>query len=303
MPIPDYQKILLPLLQCVGDSQEHSLREVTEVLASHFHLSEEERKKLLPSGQQAVFDNRVGWSRTHLKKAALIIYTRRGYFKITDLGKTILEQNLSEIDSKFLRQFPAYLEFTSGDNSKSNHKAENLPSITEFQTPEEILEEGFQQIMKDLSLEVLEKIKTCSPTFFEFLVIDLLLAMGYGGSRKEAGEVVGQSGDGGIDGIIKEDRLGLDVIYIQAKRWEGTVGRPEIQKFVGALQGKQARKGIFLTTSNFSRDAVEYVKIIDSKVILIDGQRLAKLMIENNVGMRITQTYEIKEIDSDYFTE
>lgn len=303
MSIPDYQKILLPLLQFVSDGQEYSLREAIEALASTFKLTSDDRKKLLPSGQQPVFDNRVGWSRTHLKKAGLVIYTRRGHFKITDLGKNLLSKKLKAIDSKFLRQFPAYLEFVTGTDSKLISKNDGASSQTEPQTPREVLEAGFQQIIQDLSLEVLEQIKACPPAFFEFLVVDLLLTMGYGGSRKEAGEVVGQSGDGGIDGIIKEDRLGLDVIYIQAKRWEGTVGRPEIQKFVGALQGKQARKGIFLTTSSFSKEAVEYVQIIDSKVILIDGQMLAKLMIENDVGMRTTQTYAIKEIDSDYFTE
>jgi len=302
MPIPDYQTLMLPVLLSVQDGEEYSLRSIIEDLAEQFNLSNNERKELLPSGKQPIFDNRVGWARTYLKKSGLVVYTRRGYFRITSLGKKILAQKPARIDNKFLRQFPSFLEFQSGGEIKEIKSTQPIAD-DEQQTPEEILEEGFQKIIKDLSLEVLDQIKACSPNFFEFLVVDLLLAIGYGGSRKEAGEVVGQSGDGGIDGIIKEDRLGLDVIYIQAKRWEGTVGRPEIQKFVGALQGKQARKGIFLTTSSFSKEAVEYVQIIDSKVILIDGQMLAKLMIENDVGMRTTQTYAIKEIDSDYFTE
>ncbi|MBV5261176.1 restriction endonuclease [Synechococcus moorigangaii CMS01] len=303
MTIPDYQAIMLPLLKFVGDQKEHSLRETIEVLAEHFQLTEQDRKKLLPSGQQPVFENRVGWSRTHLKKAGLVIYTRRGYFQITDAGQQLLAQNPSEINSKSLLGFPEYIKFVSGNHLKTNSIDRETIAPPEPQTPEEILEEKFRQIQQSLALEILDIVKSCSPSFFESLVIDLLLAMGYGGSRKEAGQVVGKTGDGGIDGIINEDRLGLDVIYIQAKRWEGVVGRPEIQKFVGALQGKRAKKGIFITTSDFTREATEFSKLIESRIILINGESLAQLMIEHNVGTHTSKIYQIKKIDSDYFTE
>lgn len=302
MTIPDYQAMMLPLLELVADGQEHSLRSAIEAIAQHFHLNPSERQQLLPSGKQPILDNRVGWARTYLKKAGLVAYSRRGYFQITDLGQGVLAQGPPVINNQFLEQFDSFVAFKT---KASPSEADCAPGdhLSPNQTPEEILEAGFQQIQEDLILEVLDKIKASSPSFFEHLVVDLLLAMGYGGSRKEAGQVLGKSGDGGIDGIINEDRLGLDVIYIQAKRWEGTVGRPEIQKFVGALQGKRARKGIFLTTSTFSQEAIDYSRVVDSKIILIDGETLAKLMIENDVGMYRAQTYHIKKIDSDYFTE
>ncbi|MGB2926880.1 MAG: restriction endonuclease [Limnothrix sp.] len=299
MTIPDYQTLMLPLLQYVSDAQEHSLRETIEALSKQFQLTEEEQNDLLPSGKQLRFDNRVGWSRTHLKKAGLVEYTRRGYFKITSLGQKILNRNLDAITSKFLCQFASYAEFTS----VTDNAIQNDDSISLVNTPEEILEEGFRRIQQELATDILELVKSCSPEFFENLVVDLLLAMGYGGSKKEAGQVIGKSGDGGIDGIIKEDRLGLDVIYIQAKRWEGKVGRPEIQKFAGALQGKRAKKGIFITTSEFTQDAIEYSQIIDSKIILIDGKMLSQLMIDSDVGMYTAEVYKIKKIDSDYFIE
>jgi restriction system protein len=303
MTIPDYQSLMLPVLKFAGDRLEHSLRETIESLAASFHLTEQERKALLPSGKQAIFDNRVGWARTYLKKAGLVEYTRRGCFQITPLGQEILSQQPDRIDNRFLRQFASFVEFQGGNGDRPRE----IPKVPEpeeaIHTPEEILEEGFQKIQEALTTEILERVKNCSPSFFENLVVDLLLAMGYGGSRQEAGQVIGKSGDGGIDGIINEDRLGLDVIYIQAKRWEGKVGRPEIQKFVGALQGKRARKGVFITTSDFTQEAIEYSKLVDSKIILIDGKMLAQLMIESDVGMYTAEVYKLKKIDSDYFTE
>lgn len=305
MTIPDYQSLMLPVLEFVGDQQEHSLRETIERLAQTFHLTDTERKTLLPSGKQPIFDNRVGWARTYLKKAGLVEYTRRGCFQITDLGQKILAQQPEKIDNQFLQQFSSFIEFKAGNGDRSQELRElsELDKHETSHTPEEILEEGFRKIQEALTIEVLDRVKTCSPGFFEKLVVDLLLAMGYGGSRQEAGQVIGKSGDGGIDGIINEDRLGLDVIYLQAKRWEGKVGRPDIQKFVGALQGKRARKGVFITTSEFTQEAIEYSKIVDSKIILIDGKNLAQLMIENNVGLYTAETYQLKKIDSDYFTE
>lgn len=294
MPIPDYQSIMLPFLNCLADKKEHSIREVIDALASQFKLTEEERNEMLPSGKQALFDNRVGWARTYLKKALLISSPRRGVFAITDRGKEVIDRKISKVDVDFLKQYPEFLEFI---------KPQPSPGPTPPITPEERLENAFQELHDGISSELLQTIKSCSPAFFENLVIDVLLKMGYGGSRQDAGKIRGGSGDGGIDGTINEDKLGLDIIYVQAKRWEGTVGRPEIQKFAGALQGQRARKGIFITTSGFSDEARDYVKHIDSKIILIDGQQLAKLMIEHNVGVSPVASYEIKKIDSDYFIE
>ena len=297
MAIPDYQAIMLPLLKFAGDGQENSLRETIDFLAHEFSLSDEERKELLPSGLQATFDNRVGWARTYMKKAGLLESTRRGYFCITARGKKVLVQNPQKINVKFLKQFPEFIEF-----QKPKKKGEIDPPPIDI-TPEESLEAAFQELHDGLASELLQMVKQCPPDFFERLVVDVLIKMGYGGSRKEAGQAVGKTSDGGIDGIIKEDKLGLDIIYIQAKRWEGVVGRPEIQKFAGALQGQRARKGIFITTSNFTKDALNYVENIETKIILIDGKRLAELMIAYSVGANTTAIYEVKKIDSDYFIE
>jgi restriction system protein len=250
MTIPDFQAIMLPLLQYASDGKEHSLRDAITFLADVFNLSDDERKELLSSGQQAVFDNRVGWARTHLKKAGLVESLKRGFFQITTRGKDVLNQNIAAINVKFLGKFPEYIEFRT--TRKDNDKSE--PEIIEISetTPQESIEFGYQKIRKELELELLNRVKSCSPDFFERLVVDLLVKMGYGGSRRDAGRAIGKSGDGGIDGIIKEDKLGLDIVYVQAKRWDNTVvGRPEIQKFVGALHGQRARKGVFITTSRF----------------------------------------------------
>ena len=302
MSIPDVQKIMLPLLNYASDGEEHSLREAIESLADEFNLSQEERKELFPSGQQVIFDNRVRWARTHLKKAGLLEDPKRGIFKITERGWQILQQPLSEINLNFLMQFPEYIKFRNTRKEPENIGTEVSEIIDK--TPQEAIECEYQKIRKDLELELLNRVKNCSADFFERLVVDLLVRMGYGGSRRDAGRAIGKSGDGGIDGIIKEDKLGLDIVYIQAKKWNNTVvGRPEIQKFVGALHGQRARKGVFITTSTFSQEAQEYVSIIDSKIVLIDGQQLAQLMIDNNLGVSILSTYEIKKVDSDYFTD
>jgi restriction system protein len=300
MAIPDYQSLMLPLLQFLGDKQEHSIRETIEHLESHFNLNYEEKKQLLPSGRQFVFENRVGWARTYLKKALLLEPVRRGFFKITDKGLTVLSKKLNKIDAAFLRQFPEFIEF---QNIRKDEKEETHSLEVASETPEESIESAYLRLKSNLAIEIIQSIKSCSPAFFERLVIELLVKMGYGGSRKDAGEAIGKSGDGGIDGIIKEDKLGLDILYIQAKRWEGSVGRPEIQKFAGALQLHHAKKGIFITTSTYSKDALDYVSRIESKIILIDGELLANLMIDNKVGVSTITSYEINKIDSDYFTE
>jgi restriction system protein len=301
MAIPDYQTCMLPLLKYAKDGKEYSVRDAVEALASQFELTSAELSEMLPSGQQPVFHNRVGWARSYLKKAGLLDSPKRGILKISARGLDILSKNPQKINVKFLEQFPEFIEFRN--TTRVENESASLPVIESERTPEEVLELAHQRIRRELAQEILLKILSCPPVFFENLVVDLLVKMGYGGSRKDAGERIGQSGDGGIDGIIKEDRLGLDAIYIQAKRWQGSVGRPEIQKFVGALQGQRARKGVFITTSTFTQEATAYVANIDSKVVLIDGQLLSGLMMDFDVGVSITASYVVKKIDSDYFDE
>lgn len=306
MAIPDFQTCMLPFLRFLSDGKERSLRDAEGSLAEHFKLSDVERAELLPSGQQGIFKNRIGWAKSYLKKACLIETPKRGVFKITDRGVKILATNPGRIDIKFLEQFPEFVEFrdaskNAADNKLDSGSAEPTPIVAV--TPEEAIESAYQGLRDQLAQELLSVVLTCSPTFFEQLVVDLLVKMGYGGSRRDAGERIGQSGDGGIDGIIKEDRLGLDAIFIQAKRWQGSVGRPEIQKFVGALQGQRARKGVFITTSTYTADAIDYASRIDTKVILIDGKALSNLMIDFDVGVSASATYVVKRIDSDYFEE
>lgn len=302
MTIPDYQTIMLPLLCLAGDGQEHRFRDAVEQLAAHFELNDFERSELLPSGTAPVFDNRVGWARTYLKQAGLLQSSKRGVFRITESGMALLAEKPERINVDLLGRYSLFQAFRARRRDRNEAEVQELDvAPTEDQTPEDVLAAAYQKMRKNLESDLLEQVKAASPTFFERLVIDLLVAMGYGGSRRDAGRAIGKSGDGGIDGIIKEDKLGLDVIYVQAKRWEGTVGRPEIQKFAGALQGQRANKGVFITTSGFSREAEEYANIINSKIILIDGERLAGLMVDHNVGVSLLGVYELKKIDSDYF--
>jgi len=298
MAIPDYQTTMLPLLKFAGFEKEHTLHEAVDSLAIVFKLSSEEKEVLLPSGQQTVFFNRVGWARTYLKKAGLLDSPRRSYFIITKRGKDVLSSNPSRIDVKYLDQFPEFVAFKSIKREKEEEVLQETDD-----TPEEVLESAYINLRHNLATDLLQQIKLSQPRHFERIVVQLLVTMGYGGSLKDAGKAVGKSGDEGIDGIIKEDKLGLDIIYIQAKKWEATIGRPEIQKFAGALQGQRAKKGIFITTSDFSKEANEYVSKIDNKIVLIDGQQLAQFMIDHNLGVTPVANYEIKRIDSDYFNE
>ena len=296
---------MLPLLRLAGDRKEHSLREAIDSLADEFSLTADERKQLLASGQQEVFTNRVGWARTYMKKAGLLESTRRGHFQITDRGLQVLAAKPQRIDVQFLDQFAEFKEFRALRHTRTQNGAAALPVTDAEQetTPEEALESAYGRLRDNLVAEVLQQVKSASPSLFEKLVVELLLKMGYGGSRQDAGRAIGSSGDEGIDGIIKEDRLGLDIIYIQAKRWENTVGRPEVQKFAGALQGQRAKKGIMITTSSFSSEAHAYVGKIDNKIVLIDGAQLAEFMIDHNLGVSPMANYEVKKIDVDYFTE
>lgn len=302
--IPDYQSIMLPLLRYISDKKEHKMREVTDAMAEHFGVTEEEKKELLPSGAAPVFYNRTAWAKTYLKKAGLIDSPKQGIVSISNRGLDVLGMNPPAIDVKFLKQFAEFVEFQeakSEDRAVSTNTEEELTS----ETPEEALESSYQKIRKSLAEDILNKVITLSPAFFERLVVELLVKMGYGGSIKDAGRAIGKSGDEGIDGTIKEDKLGLDIIYIQAKRWQpgNVVGRPELQKFVGALAGQGAKKGIFITTSTFTRDALEYTPRNETKIVLIDGQQLAQYMIDYNLGVTSLNSYEVKRMDSDYFGE
>lgn len=301
--IPDYQNIMLPLLKTMSNEKTHKLRELIEILGGYFRLTDLERKELLPSGNQAIFDNRVGWAKFYLEKANLLKTEKRGSYRITEFGIDFLKSNPTELKTKDLEKFKSFREFKESIVSKNESENSNTESSDTAKTPEEALEYAYQKLKNDLSRDLLETIKNCSPSFFEKLVIDMLTKMGYGGSRKDAGKALGKTGDGGIDGIIKEDKLGLDTIYIQAKRWENIVPVREIRDFAGALLSKKARKGIFITTSSFPKSAYEFVDSIEHKIVLIDGGRLTDLMFEFNVGLSTQSTYEVKRIDTDYFEE
>ncbi len=295
---------MLPLLQFTQDGEEHSLGQAVEALVVKFGLTEEEQSETLPSGAQTIH-NRIAWARHHLVKAGLLNAPRRGRFKITERGREFLKASPPEISVGYL-----YLNSGAGRvrEEERSDQASLLADLktsadTSRQTPQELLENSYQLLQRQLAQELLERIGKCSPAFFERLVVDLLVAMGYGGSRKDAGQAIGKSGDEGIDGIIKEDRLGLDAVYVQAKRWKGTVGRPDVQAFAGSLEGHRARKGVFITTSQFSADARDYVGRIEKKIILIDGQQLADLSIEYRVGVAEVTSYSVKRLDLDYFEE
>ena len=274
MSIPAYQTFMRPLLELLLDGKEHIVRETYTQLADRFKLTDADCQDLIRSGTQRLLDNRVGWAKTYLLKAGLLESPRRGVVRITQRGKDALASS-SQIDNEFLRQYDEFLDFFTGagevaDEDKGQQVAPAIAASAET-TPEELIETGYRQVQQALASDLLDRVKASSPAFFERLVVELLVAMGYGGSLADAGKAIGKSGDEGIDGIIKEDRLGLDVIYVQAKRWERTVGRHEIQQFAGALQGQRARKGVFITTSSFTSEARQYAAKIDSRIILIDG--------------------------------
>lgn len=303
MTIPDYQSIMLPLLKIAADNKEHRMRDVTVELADHFDLSESERKELLPSGRESTFHNRASWARTYLKKAGLLESMKRGCFQITDRGHEALEQKPTSIDDSFLRQYKEYVEFKDQKSVVADKTIK--PSTNEITlTPDDSIETAYSLLRQHVESDLLAQVKGCSPEFFERLVVRLLTAVGYGGSLTDAGKAIGKSGDGGIDGVIKEDRLGLDLLYIQAKRWDSNpVGSPDVQGFVGALHGKGASRGIFITTSTFSKPAIDYAEKVADRVVLIDGQHLASLMFEYGLGVSTVNSYVVKRVDSDFFGE
>jgi restriction system protein len=291
-----------PLLAHLSDGKDHRVADLYEPLADSLHLSQEDRNEMLPSGAQLVYINRIGWARTYLKKAGLIEQASRGVVRITARGKEVLNSRLEPIDTAFLGQYPEFVSFRESGRNGTHEATGNAQSSVE-ESPEDTLNRIHTQLRNELANELLERIKAAPPSFFERLIVDLMIKMGYGGSREDAGRTVGRSGDGGIDGVINEDRLGLDVIYLQAKRWENTVGRPVVQGFVGSLAGKRAKKGVMITTSNFSKDAHDYVQQIGDKVVLIDGETLGSLMIQYGLAVTPVASYDIKRVDSDYFDE
>jgi len=297
MPIPDYQSLMLPILRLAGDRKEHSVAEFRQRIAPEFNLSEHELAERLASDSQTVFANRIGWAVQYLKAAAVLKAVRRGVYQITDRGLALLKEKPTEINARTLRQFPEFLEF----HEKGTEAVVTPPSPEVKETPEESLEHSYQALREALATELLETIKSGTPAAFEKIVVDLLVAMGYGGSVEDAGKVVGKSGDGGIDGIMKQDKLGLDFLYVQAKRWKDLVGSPEVMRFSGSLTKKHANRGVFIRTSFFSKDALEYIEETPQRIILIDGRRLASLMIEHNVGVAPAKTYTLKQLDQNYF--
>jgi restriction system protein len=306
MPIPDYQTVMKPLLEAIKDETEHTLSSLVSQIANVFNLTDDEVQQLLPSGTIRVINSRVGWAKTYLKNAGLLVQPRRGTVRVTREGLALLAENPPKIDSKFLERYESFRKFKERRNeivegNPSYGNSTLIETVATDEPPQEIMANAYKRLRDEIENELLLQLKQSSPEFFERVVVDLMLAMGYGGSRSEAGRAVGRNGDGGIDGVINEDRLGLDVIYLQAKRWEGTVGRPEVQKFAGALQGQRANKGVFITTSTFTKEATEYAEKISTKIVLVDGRLLCAHMFDYGIGVARFGTFEIKRIDSDYF--
>lgn len=306
MAVPGFQTWFLPLLKRISDGNEHTMATLYESLANDMGLTDEDRNQLLKSGNQTVYENRIGWARTYLKKAGLLDATGRGVIRISERGLAVVRNPPPNLNVSYLKQIPEFAEFHTyrpGAAEPAEAQEVLLPQNAEEETPQDTLERVYVELGRQLAEEVIDRVKQSPPAFFERLVVDLLLAMGYGGSREDAGRTIGKSGDGGIDGVINEDRLGLDVIYIQAKRWEGSVGRPVVQAFAGSLEGVRARKGVLITTSSFTSDANAYVRQIEKKIVRIDGKMLAELMIQHNVGVGVEAVYQVKKLDSDYFPE
>ena len=304
MPIPNFQVVMLPLLEALSDGQEWTMKDLTAALADHFCLTEQERAEVLPSGQQLVLSNRIGWAKSHLKYAGLLENPTRGRVRISELGRRVLAERPPSIGVKFLNQFPSHREFVGKAAAKEGNEESSIPDVIEDnRTPLELIDTAYQSLSSATAEDLLSRLRTCSPGFFENVVVRLLMTMGYGGIAGH-GSVTGRSGDGGIDGVIKQDKLGLDIVCIQAKRWEGSVGRPIIQGFVGSMDYIRAKKGVIMTTSSFTKDGIDFVDRIEGKkVVLIDGARLADLMIEHNLGVTMTKSYTLKEVSNDFFDE
>ena len=307
MPVPDFQSMTLPVLKILSDGQPHSRKDVAKELAKVLKLTSEELAELLPSGRQTRFNNRLAWVQVYLNAAGLTFYPERGSMQITERGKKVLKEPPPKIDIRFLLKFSEFQDFRARKKSEGDRESQaqmmGKADGEEELTPEETIEKAYQQMRSALAQELLDIIKKSPPTFFERMVVDFVLALGYGGSRKDAGEALGRSGDGGVDGVIKEDRLGLDVVYLQAKRWTNPIGANLIREFAGSLEGYRAKKGILITTSSFTKDALEYALKIEKRISLVDGKTLVDMMIDVNLGVSTTQGYELKKVDLDYFPE
>jgi restriction system protein len=303
MAIPDFQSLMLPMLRRLEDGRPRSVRrELSEELADEYGLSAEERSRLLPSGGDKLFQNRLAWATTHMSRAGLIERPVRGQVQITAEGRTALASNPGRIDMKFLRRYPSYVEAARAKDELEISTAATAP-LEAGATPDELVETAVSAMRSAIETELLSRVMSAPPAFFESLVIQLLVKMGYGGSYAEAAQVVGQSGDNGIDGVIKEDRLGLDAIYVQAKRWSAAVGSPEIQKFAGSLEWHRATKGVFITTAKFTPDARQFAKGIGKRIVLVDGAMLSELMLEYGVGVSPDKVYTVPRLDEDFFAD
>lgn len=305
MAIPGFQNFFLPVLRAFADGKDLRAQELRASVAAQMQLSPAELQERLAGGT-LTFNSRVGWAKTYLDKAGLIRTVQKGTYALTPAGKALLEEAPASIDQKFLRRYDSFREFMLGGSEANEPETAALTPTTtpvDTRTPNEQLEDGYRQLRKQTEQDLLQRVLSSSPRFFEELVVELLVRMGYGGSRDDAGKALGRSGDGGIDGVIKEDPLGLDAVYLQAKRWQNNVGRPEIQGFVGSLEGERARKGVFITTAGFTKEARDYAARIDKRVVLVDGLQLASLMFEHGIGVTPVSVYEVKRLDGDYFDE
>jgi restriction system protein len=306
MPVPDFQSLMRPLLVAVCNAgDETSIRELSPLIAESLSLSESDLSEMLPSGRQSAFLNRLHWCKTFLDRAGVIKTTRRGYFHSTDRGQSLIARTTGRIDIKVLMQFP---EFAAWRNENRKSDAHNGPIVEpgrEEINPEESIDQSFQDLNAAIRADLLDRVLAASPTFFERMIVDLLLAMGYGGGSLERGLLTSRSGDGGVDGVIQEDALGLDAVYIQAKRYApgNTVDRPALQAFVGTMTGEGASKGVFVTTSTFTSGAKAYIEKVQQRIVLIDGKAFAELAVRHNVGVRVRQTYHLKRVDEDYFAD
>jgi restriction system protein len=306
MAVPDFQTLMLPVLREFADGAEHAPKEIRQRVADRLQLTPKDIQEMVPSGTQTRLANRVAWAHIYLKRAGLLASPRRGVYRMAERGAEVLKSPPSQLNMQFLERYPEYREFRAKQSSSEVPTSPDeaaVPGPTALLTPDEQIRAGYQLLHANLAAQLLDRVRQASPLFFEHLVVKLLVEMGYGGSYADAAQVVGKSGDGGIDGIIKEDRLGLESIYVQAKRWEATVGRPDVQQFTGALHGRHARKGVMITTSSFSRDAIDCAKISQIAIVLVDGVQLADFMIEFGVGVTDVETIRLKKLDEDYFLE
>jgi restriction system protein len=300
MALPKFADFLLPTLRAFADGAEHVKSDAVDAVGRALELSEEDKLLTLNDGRTPVYASRTIWAITYLYRAGALERTRRGVYKISDRGRELLNRHKDSLTIQDLRQYPEFREFQQVRRVVEDSE-KDISDWNEESTPTERLEQAYRELREALAADLLDRVSRMDPQRFERLVVDLLLAMGYGGAVDDAGTVVGRSGDAGIDGTIKEDKLGLDVVYIQAKRWQQNIGRPELQAFVGALEGARARKGVFITTSDFTKDARDYVKTIERRIVLIDGHQLAEYMIDHDVGVSTVQRYQLKRVDSDYF--